>query len=98
MLLLLRHTTSLPPAGAPHALGCSSQNLAISSSSSSSGGSLAENWQLLNAAYGVLEFLAQDPAAAGQQPEQVAGGECWQGAWQVVGLSCGHQHAHCSMM
>lgn len=64
----------MPSAGAPHALGCSSGNLAISSSSSSSGSGMAENWQLLNAAYGVLEFLAQDPAAAGQQPEQAAGG------------------------
>ena len=59
---------------------------------------MAENWQLLNASYGVLEFLAQDPAAAGQQPEQAAGGEHWQGAWQIVYLLCGHQHAPGSLM
>jgi hypothetical protein len=59
-------------AGVPHALGCSSENLAISSSGSSSA---VENWQLLNASYGVLEFLAQDPAAVGKQPDQPAGGK-----------------------
>jgi hypothetical protein len=71
--LLLSHPTSCFPAGAPHALGCSSENLAIISISSSGG--TVENWQLLNASYGVLEFLAHDPAAAGKQLEQAAGGE-----------------------
>jgi hypothetical protein len=60
-------------AGVPHALGCSAENLAISSSGSG-GSSTDENWQLLNASYGILEFLAQDPAAVGQ-PERFVGGE-----------------------
>lgn len=69
-------------AGAPHALGSSPENLAISCSTATTGSSAADNWQLLNSSYGVLEFLAQDPAAASTetaQPstEQLRGEHVW---------------------
>lgn len=48
-------------AGPVKALGASSGNLAITCTSSST--TVPGNWQLLNAAYGVLEFLAHDPTA-----------------------------------
>ncbi|KAF8069449.1 hypothetical protein HT031_001565 [Scenedesmus sp. PABB004] len=62
----------LPAAGAPHVLGASDGNLAIGVTPGSSGAAGA--WLLLNAHYGVLEFAAEDPAAAHAQAAPAPGG------------------------